>query len=563
MTSTIASASISRIKTALLPQAAAIADFVTTKTYLNGQLFSFKDHEYQKLILDEFSNPDSNLVVQKPSQVGISEIIYRAQLAWSELVPGFSSAIVFPTRAMSNEVMSTRVAGIISESKTLREAMSRQVDSASVKMLKNNSIIYSLGASINSKTTVINRPLRLIVVDELARCSLDTVTSLQSRQRHQEHKQSIMFSTPLFEDCDIDVEMQNCGIIKRFQVVCVNCYKPFDPDFFEHVRVDKFTDPIKTLTQEKVESLDLELDTAQLYCQHCGKPTSYNHTNQIIATDIISSKKPKVGIKLSAFVLPKYVQPRDMVRNYLSYTDRSEFVQQVLGLPAKKQDTAMDVSKIQFVTHEPTGLNVIGVDVGKDSHAVVASLTPDGMLSHTFIKIPLSNLHNDVVSLAAKYKCVAAVVDYMPYTDTAVRLMNTIQGCWVAIQVDPAQPIPEIFRLKVKDDESVGVIKFLQINKNLAIDTYVSGLMNGNLVMADTPLKHEIVTHHETMRRIRDTKFIELRYHWVKAQGNKNKDHWFYANLFAYMATKLITKSTSLSMPLGTLLGGFRIKTDL
>ena len=202
-----------RLRVALTPTPTAIKEFILTKTKLNGKFFNFKNHEYQEKIVDLLADPDVDLVVEKPSQTGISEVIYRVMLARVALIRGFSAAVVFPTRTMSNEVFATRVNPIIAESPPLMAIRNADVDSSSVKMFNNNSIIYALGASTNSKSTVINRPIRTIIADELARCDIGVITSMRSRQRHQDHKSSIYFSTPLFEGADIDAEMQKCGAI--------------------------------------------------------------------------------------------------------------------------------------------------------------------------------------------------------------------------------------------------------------------------------------------------------------------------------------------------------------
>ena len=83
-----AASCLDRIKTALLPDAEGVKKFVLEKTKLNTLPFSLKDHEYQQFILEICSNPDIDLVIQKSSQLGISEVVYRIMLSYMARIPG-------------------------------------------------------------------------------------------------------------------------------------------------------------------------------------------------------------------------------------------------------------------------------------------------------------------------------------------------------------------------------------------------------------------------------------------------------------------------------------------
>lgn len=556
-----AASSLSRLRTALQPTAASIKDFVLFETRINDRPFALRHHEYQEKILEEYSRPDIDLVIQKPSQVGVSEVIYRGMLAWSNLIPGFASAIIFPTRAMSNEVMATRVDNIINESNTLRTSISKDVDSSSVKMFRNNSIIYALGASLNSKSTVINRPIRSIIADELARCDRGVVTALRSRQRHQEHKSSVYFSTPLFEDGDIDLEMKKCGIIWEELLICERCGHEFFPDFWKNVKIPGFEGSLKALNANIAENLPLH--DAFLECPRCERAISYGPRQKRWVNTAEHRNRPKVGIKLGAFAMPHFVQPRHMVADLLAYEDRNEFIQQVLGLPATKADTTMDLSKIVFEPPSAGPVNVWALDLGKFSTLFIATVTPALVHVHTVKSLPLGTLFEDVCREVSQHNCLAGVVDFMPYSDLASRLVNTLPNCWAALYTVPAQPIPELFKMKVREDEAVGNIKFISINKSLMMDTYVNMLMQGTFTFPDDENKQAIINHHETVRRIRDPKSIEPRYIWVRPQGSKTVDHTFHTGVYTAVAARLMMKAAASSLPLSVMMASFRLKADL
>lgn len=569
----IASASIARLRTALQPTSASIKEFVLTKTRINGRPFTLKDREYQGLILDLCSDPDMNLVIQKPSQIGASEVVYRVDLAWSNLVPGYSSAIVFPTKVMSNEVMATRIAQIIDESPALAAMLSTSVDSASVKMFTNNSIIYALGASVNSKSTVINRPIRTIIADELARCDIKVVTSLASRQKAQIHDSSIYFSTPLLEDADIDVEMKKCGSIHEQILKCSRCSHYFFPDFFKHVKIPHYDDDLRLLTVDILEARNLDINLTYLQCPKCGKSTTHNFTDMEWVDTAENPRREKTGIRLSAFCAPKIMNPVKMLRQWLYvYDDKVEFTQQVLGLPATKKETTMDVGKITFVNEEAGPVNVWALDLGKICHFGIASVTPERMYVHHVEQIHLKDLTARLPVILSRYACMAGVADYMPYSDITARLVNEIPNTWAAVYSEPTNPIPEMFKLKMKEDESLGTIKFANINKGLTIDTYVDQLMSGRIVYRESDYKMQLRAHHEAMRRVKTYKagFTEanqaeqfIKYQWIKPQGSRTQDHFFHLGIYLFVASRLVSKSSGGSLPLMSLMSSFRPKADL
>jgi len=559
----ISNAAFNRLRTALSPQTASLREFVLTKTRLNGRPFSLKNHEYQGIILDEYSRPDIDIVIEKPSQCGVSEIIYRADLAWSALVSGYASAIVFPTKTMSNEVMATRISQIISECEPLQSLRNNDVDSQSVKMFQNNSIIYALGASTNSRSTVINRPIRSIIADELARCDLDIITALRSRQRHQEHKSSAYFSTPLFEDADIDLEMGKCGIIWEQILQCSRCGHHFFPEFFKHIRLPGFKDELKYLRQEIVERNRIDLDAAFLECPKCARETSYEFAQMEWVDTAEVPHRPKTGIRLSAFCMPHFVKPPAMVKDLIAYSDKNEFVQQVLGRPASKADTTMDVNQILFEAGEPGALNVFGLDLGKISHLVIGTVTQDRLFFHTLLRLPLKTLKEDVIAAISKFNCISGVIDFLPYSDIATSLVNTLPNAWSAIYVSPAIPMPELFKLQVKEDPAFGNIRMAHINKTLMFDTFVGELMSHQIVWKASDEKATIKEHHESLRRIRDPKYAELRYTWIKPQGTKTQDHIVHASLYATVAARLMIKSAAGSLPLSMMLTKFKLTSDV
>jgi hypothetical protein len=121
----------------------------------------------------------------------------------------------------------------------------------------------------------------------------------------------------------------------------------------------------------------------------------------------------------------------------------------------------------------------------------------------------------------------------------------------------------ELFRLKIKEDEAIGNIRMIHINKTLYMDTYVNALMEGMIFFSDGEDKATVLAHHEAMRRIRNPKYVELRYMWVKPQGSKTPDHYFHSSIYCSLAAKLMVKGAGAALPLSAMVSSFRLKHDV
>ena len=564
--------SLNRITTAIRPHKDIIRDFVINNTYLNGRKFSTKNHEYQDVILEELTDPDIQFVIHKVAQAGASELIYRVLMAYAATVPGYYAALILPSLAQTSEVIKIRINSIIQESPILSKLRDPNVDSASLKRLKNGSIIYGLSGSGTSKSTVITRPIRTIVVDELARVDMGTVTAMSARQRHQEHKSSIYFSTPLFEGFDIDAELDLCGHLLETILKCTRCGYEFFPSYYDHVRIPGYTDPLTNLTISKVSKLDLDIDEAYLECPKCNRKTEfgYPHTKWVNVAE--KPNLPKRGIKIGPFDLPHYVSVPDLVRGMIMTDDRNEFDQQFLAIPTPASKSALDVSQVRFERQEPGPINVIGLDIGKFSCLTVGSITEHGALYiHHVEFIPLKDLRTRVHAIVKEYRAAAMVVDYLPYTEVSAFFVNTIPNCWASIYKNTTTVATEMFTLKSKDDEAVGNIKQITINMTPAFDFFADQVVSGLVTYKSSSMDNEILKQLSVMRKVRDYRSPDVPvYKWVKprkmsgGRDGKAEDHIHHSSVMCLMAQRLLSKNKYAGgIPVSSLLSTFKLKVDI
>ena len=567
---TILNDSLTRITTAIKPQKEVIKEFVTKKTYLHGRLFNTDDHEYQNLLMEELVNPDIQFVLHKVAQAGASEVIYRVLLAFGATIPSYSAALVLPSLEHTREVMKTRIASIIDESPTLRSLKDSKVDSSSLKRMTNGSVIYGLSGSGTSKSTTISRPLRTIVADELQYISMTTLSGMASRQRHQKHKSTIYFSSPRYSDSDIDAEIQLCGHIWQAELRCNRCNHDFFPSYYDDVRIPGFNDELTTLNLQKVNKLDLDLTKSYLECPKCKRKIPYGppHTHWINVAK--HPNLPKRGMKIGPFDLPKFVTTADLVADMVKMDDnRPEFDCQFLAIPISSSKNSLDITQIKFENDDPGTLNVFGLDVGKQSCLTIGSLSEGRVYIHHIEFLPVGSIRKDLPEILRQFRCVAGVIDLMPYSEVAAHFVNTIPNTWAAVYrntVADAKKL-ELFNLKIKDDEALGTIRVVNINMTPAFDYFADQILNGLISYKSSPLDKAVKEQLSIMSRQRDYSVGRIDddeaivYRWRKPSGKKQDDHIHHSSIYCTMAAKLISKSRfQTSLPGTTTIKKFRSK---
>ena len=551
---------LKRIRAGLRPESNSLVRFIQEETFINLRPYSFVGHEYQQYFT-ELVEKDQNvdITAEKCSQIGLSEICFRISLGLMALYPGFSVAYAMPSKTFSQEVLKTRMSPIIDQSPALSQLISHDVDSASVKMFKNGSILYALGASLNSKATLINRPVALALTDELDRCDPAIHSGLRSRQKHSQFgKPRIAVSTPTAPGIGINAEADDRQL--HYQVfICAHCNQEFVPDYYEQVKIPGYTDPLSTLTSEKVRSLNLNTSLARHHCPHCRALVS--DSPALRRWEVERQHLTKIHLRLTPFDAPTFITPSDLVTSQLTYTSRTEFDNQELGLPAQMSDSSIDTSKIEFTHDEtPEGMRIAGLDLGKVSHYMEGVLTPTLIFVDVVRLLGIGELETEVNMAINLNRIVSIVSDAQPLLDLVNRFSNKHPMFWPAYYLDPVKPMPEMYKLQINSEERV---RQININKNLVFDSMAEALMTGQIVFRHSEYDQLIINHIGDLRRVRDHRYSELRYKWQKSQ--KGVDHLFHTLCYLFMASKIIRQGLggSLSLPTGSLFSTFRMKQDL
>jgi hypothetical protein len=500
-------------------------------------------------------DPDIDLTAEKCSQIGLSEVCFRVVLGLMALEPGYSIIYAMPSKAFAMEVLKTRISLIIEQSSQLSALISKDVDSASVKMFKNGSILFALGASANSSASLINRPITLALTDELDKCDYATHTGLRSRQTHSIHKPRIAISTPTAPGVGINAEAEGRQVHYQI-VICVHCGKDYTPDYYTQVKIPGYDDPISTLNGDRVRELNLDIDKAYHHCPHCHAMSDLGPQNRAWVVD--DAHLQKIHLRLTPFDAPYFIKAKDLVTSQLTFSSRAEFDNQSLGLPSQLSDSSISREDITFTNEEMSGIPIGGLDLGKINYFMKGYLNGNQILVEDFEHIPVGELEKRVDYRIASDKLTAIVSDSLPFLDVVHKLTQKHPMFWGSVYSTPLQPQPELFKLKMNDEEGV---RQANIQKNLFMDHVAGMIVSGQIVFKTSSMDEQITAHLTDMRRVRDHRFSEMRYKWIKSA--KGVDHWWHTLCYLVCATKLIQKSSAGALPLGQLVHSFKNRTDI
>jgi len=538
------------LKAQMRPEALSYKTFLTEKTFLAGEPFSFDGHEYQEYICDVLeANPGKTINVSKPSQIGISELFNRIVLAALAVRPRTSALVSFPSITFSQEVFKTRMASIIKESPYLDLMLDRANDSASVKGFINGSIMYALGGSRQSNSSLLNRPASAVFCAEVDRPDTDIMSGYATRMVHtkEDERLTLNVSTPTIDGIGINGMIQQCRYVHVPYVKCLHCNHEFLPDYYDNVVIPGYTEPLQMLTQASAAKLDLS--ETYLECENCKKPLDYDtSTTAWRIRENLDGSLDEIGIELNPFIIMSFRSMAALVRDSVKMSSDIEFINQCLGKVAARSQSSIDVSAIIFMTKRTQGPKVFGLDMGKRCHYLRGVISPDTTIhveDASIINLP--DLEGFLQEEHAKHIFSSGVMDAQPYADLVYRLVKEYPRLFSAIYVSPNPPKPELFSLKMSDKLGE-MVRQVSINKPLAMDSFVGNL--GDTYTFEPGIYDTILVKHFTdMRRVRDYRFNEMIYKWMKS--SKGEDHFFHTAVYLFMAARMayLGINTAIAVP--------------
>lgn len=535
-----------------------MARWISEKTFINGDSYSFTDHEYQIEVLKDGSR---EVVVRKCSQVGLSEISARMALALCAVTRGYTVAYTLPTAGFAATFMKTRVDPVIQGSPFLKDMLNGEVDNTEVKKL-GDSFLYLRGAQ--SSNAPISVPVDHLVHDEVDFSDPEVLSQYQSRLTHSKYKRKTKLSTPTLPDRGIDYEFQRSR--RKFNFVkCSCCGQYFLPDYFKHVRVPGFTGDMREITKANLHNFDYH--NAYVECPHCNGKPSLQVEHREWVTENPDDNFVASGIQVSPFDAPNIITPAYLIESSTQYKRYVDFINFGLGLPTVDQDATLTAEEmdrcVRSELEELGGSYVMGVDMGMTCHIVVGKVRSDSSIRIVHVEqVPASRIRERYKALVVQWGVRLSCMDAFPYTETCMALQRDDSRLYGAVYT--RQKGLDIFRVIDREEnrgEGQSDLRQININRDRAFDSLMDFIRSGMLSKIPCELDEVWKAQLMDMRRIKDwdSQTQEIVNKWMKSeQGN---DHFHHATAYMYIASMVLGVGRGSTVPL-PLLSTFRLKPE-
>jgi hypothetical protein len=526
----------------------AVAEWLTKHTRLAGKPWSFKDHEFQLAICNEKA---PHAVIQKPTQVGLTELSLRIALALCAIRQYFGLIYIFPSAQFAGEVSKTRLDPIIESSDRLTSLLVAGANGAHAKRL-GSSTIYMGGAA--SKTQAISRPVQALIMDEKDFCNQAVLTAYHGRLRHVHEEDRIVreFSTPTVSDYGINLSLSKSSH-QRYMCKCTHCGERQAPEFNDQITIPGWNmESFKFFSKDDLMNPDVKVDEAYLRCRKCGKdllPALLDSaTREWVA---MFEGRTIAGYAVKPFDLMKYNSVASLVRAYGSYSDESDywnFVQGEVHASGTNQ-VNIDSVKSQFILpwwdeSAPYGL-CYGLDVGNTyCYAMAGFRVVENGITKTKVIWRKRYYVNDGPFLAQvkedleTLKVVRGVVDIMP-DGTLSKGLRDHGPEWfhAATYVNDSKDKLVYFDL----NETTGVVK---VQRTKAFNTLVKEMNDGRWEFAANVDNGTVLQHFAGMKCVaqKTEDEAEMKKQWVKV--GDGEDHYLHAAMYLKTALDLLDFSS-------------------
>lgn len=528
-----------------------VVRYLEEKTFLKGDRFSFKDHEFQEQILSDTS---SVVNVQKCAQVGMSEAMARYALAVARVMPYFSVIMTMPFSADATNFAKTRLDPIISETPDLKNNMDKELDNSEVKGIE-NSLLYMRGCQ--GVTAALSVPADMLIHDELDKSDPAIVGQYQSRIKHSKFKLTRKFGTPTLEGRGIALEMASS---KRHRMACVcnHCDTSFIPSFHKNVVIPGYRDAenkgeLKDITKYNINKIRWE--EAYLACPHCHAEPSLQMEHRAWVCENPQADFTAIGYYVTPFEVPNVVSIPSLVLEITKYASWGEFLNQALGETISNEDsqiTATDLAAAKWHEALNSGeMHNLGIDVGQMCAALVGRRTQGGELLVVHKeRIKLGELKARKTLLKRMFRCVITVIDAYPETNTVNEMQKMDKNLYGAQYHETPKTISYEIKEAEKDPKEGKLnLKMVMIARNLALDNLMALFKDGML-------------HWQVQNNAEDDIFIsnctdmtraqifdkKERVQWVWKKSVEQQDHYFHALNYLNIACQL-QPTSSRNMP--------------
>ena len=518
-----------------------IGGWVCKNTFLDGNLFSFKNHEFQKKIIND---PSSRVNIRKCSQIGLSELISRYGLGYMAVSTGKRVILTLPTSRFATKFTKDRIDPVIDESPVLKGLLSGKVDSTEMKTI-GSCTLYIAGTK--GQSSAISIPANLLILDEIDFSDQMVLTTYSSRLRHAEADEHGFkglirrFSTPTVEGFGIS-KFFEASRQSYYFVRCAHCGYNHSPDFFSDCVLPGFEDDLHTLNKQDLEYLGDNILNAYIKCPRCGK----NLTQSLLDPSKREwvekfPDKNEAGYQVYPWDVPHYNDIPSIFLQMKEYHRLADWYNFCLGMTFTDAENSFleeffdKNATLQFLSPDKCStINTIaGLDVGKTSHLVVAKRMGGTLhvVYRELIKASIGNpLSVQVLQRVQQFGVSVLCLDAAPDISTPLELMAKLPiGRVFAVEYTRSKSMAAY---EVDEDKSI-----IKAKRTLTLDNLLKMHNSGKIYYPNHPCKEEFKEHFGNVKKVVDaTENIgEMVYKYVKSGA----DHLCHAMNYLLIADSL------------------------
>lgn len=511
--------------------------YLVEHTFLGGERFSFKNHEYQ---LDIASDTSQEIYVTKPAQVGLTELQMRYALALARMIPYMNIIMTWPSSTDAENMVKTRMNPIILGSPDLASRVNPDLDNVQVKAV-GSSLIYARGTL--GTTAAISVAADALIHDEIDRSDAFTVAQYRSRIKHSRFKLVRAFGTPTIDGIGISLLMETARR-KKHLTKCNHCNHYFLPDYETDVHIPGWNRSKKEI--DKYNLPKIRWQEAVLLCPKCHRQPDTSPESRHWVVENPNDSYDPVGYFVSPFSAPMLVPPHTLIKESTTYTTYGEFRNQALGLTTaddNEQLTKADIESCQVkMPLDSSEIHYFGADMGLICHITIGRMTLSGELLVVHKeRVVMGKFEERKRELCAKYKVLISVCDAYPYTDMILRMQHYDKNLYGGLYHDKKNLA--VYKItKAEEDQEAGKLPInrADIHRNLNFDEVMQLFKKRKLLWYTQGTdEDEIFAKHllDMKRKQEMDKQQGIVYVWAKSTNGN--DHYHHALGYLHVACRL------------------------
>lgn len=513
----------------------------------DGALWTFKNHEYQIEILSDTSD---EVVAQKCSQVGASEIWVRMVLALMVMIKKINLIYVLPTSSFAKNFSKSRVDPIIHTSKALGVLLKKDVDSTELKQI-GNSFLHIKGSF--GQGAAISVPANALFQDEVDFCNPVALSTFNSRLGHagpgEYFKRS--FSTPTVPGYGINAMYDESSQAVN-TVYCRNCKDQVEIRYMEDVVIPGFDGSLMAFEKSDLNNPEYAIDDAFVRCNQCSNPLHME--------DIINPEKRKWVHKFPNRSIHGYqIIPLDVplinpiprtLRQLEGYERKKDWVNFKVGYAYEDAETCFLAQTIKnFINGnsvprpedgdtQPRARNtVFGLDVGKISWFTVYQKVAHQQLviyAERIVQDGNNYLGTRVNQLIKVFGCALGVVDAQPDISVAKYLVDSnphgkVWACYYS-----RSQAKQLSNVTLSEADQV-----VSAYRTGCFDDLAKKLNSGLIRLTRSKENDTMLKHLGALKRVDQVNNAgEKVSHWY----NSGEDHYGHSLNYANIAFKMLTE---------------------